>query len=185
VAKVELEARDDGVRLVTLTDPDRRNAMGDEMGAELLDAAREVAGDGDARALVVTGAGSAFCAGADLSAGGEAFARERASPTEHRDGGGRVTLRLFDLKKPVIAAQICQMPMSVVTVSVTMRIAGAARRATSWSADASATQAAIANALTAAFGPGNLTASPLTDRSFVISFGLLRLGQKLAFGEDR
>jgi len=57
------------------------------------------------RAVIVTGAGRAFCAGADLGAGGKTFDRaERVSADEHRDGGGRVTLRIFDLKKPVIAA---------------------------------------------------------------------------------
>ncbi len=66
MALVRLEARDSGVRVVTLDDPARRNAMGDELGAELLDACAAVAGDPDARVLVLTGAGDAFCAGADL-----------------------------------------------------------------------------------------------------------------------
>jgi enoyl-CoA hydratase len=65
---VRLEERDGGVRLLTLDDPERRNAMGDEMGAALLAAAGQVREDPEARALVVTGAGSAFCAGADLPA---------------------------------------------------------------------------------------------------------------------
>ena len=60
------------------------------------------------RAVIVTGAGRAFCAGADLSGGGKTFdrvARGRGeAPGEHRDGGGRVTLRIFDMKKPLIAA---------------------------------------------------------------------------------
>ncbi len=68
MALVNLEARDKGVRLITLTDPDRRNAMGDAMGAELIAACEDVRADRDARAVVVTGAGSVFCAGADLPA---------------------------------------------------------------------------------------------------------------------
>lgn len=63
---VRLEDAGGGVRVVTLDDPDRRNAMGDEMGAALTAACRRVRADPEARALVVTGAGSAFCAGADL-----------------------------------------------------------------------------------------------------------------------
>lgn len=63
---VRLDDEGGGVRVVTLDDPDRRNAMGDEMGAGLVAACDRVRADPDARALVVTGAGSAFCAGADL-----------------------------------------------------------------------------------------------------------------------
>jgi enoyl-CoA hydratase len=68
MSKVSLEHRPDGVRLLTLTDPDRRNAMDSVMGAELIAAAGEVAADPQARVVVVTGKGSAFCAGADLPA---------------------------------------------------------------------------------------------------------------------
>lgn len=66
--KVRLEDRGDGVRLLTLTDPDRRNAMGAQMGAELIAACHQVREDAQARVLVVTGEGRAFCAGADLPA---------------------------------------------------------------------------------------------------------------------
>lgn len=63
-----LESPSEGVRLLTLTDPERRNAMGSEMGAELLAHAQTLRGDRDVRVLVVTGEGTAFCAGADLPA---------------------------------------------------------------------------------------------------------------------
>lgn len=66
--KIELEARDDGVRLLTLRDPQRRNALGAQMGAELLASARDLAADAAVRVLVITGEGSSFCAGADLPA---------------------------------------------------------------------------------------------------------------------
>lgn len=93
---------------VTLNRPDRLNAVTTTMLRELVEAFDRADADDDVRAVIVTGAGRAFCAGADLSPGGETFdapARgEAATAEEHRDGGGLVTLRLFDLTKPVIAA---------------------------------------------------------------------------------
>jgi enoyl-CoA hydratase/carnithine racemase len=72
---------------------------------ELIAAFDRIDADDAVRAVIVTGAGRAYCAGADLSGGGKTFERDGSrSAAEHRDGGGRVTLRLFDLKKPVIAA---------------------------------------------------------------------------------
>jgi enoyl-CoA hydratase/carnithine racemase len=96
----------DGVCTLTLHRPDRLNAVNTAMIDELVAAFDRIDADDAVRAVVVTGAGRAYCAGADLSGGGGAFAREGAgaSAAEHRDGGGRVTLRIFDLKKPVIAA---------------------------------------------------------------------------------
>ena len=64
--KVLLDRRDDGVRVLTLNDPDRRNAIGPEIQAELADRVGEVSSDPQSRVLVVGGAGTAFCAGADL-----------------------------------------------------------------------------------------------------------------------
>ena len=68
MSKVRLEDRGGGIRLLTLTDPERRNAMGAQMGAELIAACSQVREDARARVLVVTGEGRAFCAGADLPA---------------------------------------------------------------------------------------------------------------------
>ena len=96
---------DDGVCTLTLHRPDRLNAVNATMIEELILAFDQVDADDGVRAVIVTGAGRAFCAGADLSGGGKTFAREaNGAAAEHRDGGGRVTLRLFDLKKPAIAA---------------------------------------------------------------------------------
>ncbi len=63
-----LESPAEGVALLTLDDPDRRNAMGEQMGAELLEHAAAMREDPQVRVLVITGRGSAFCAGADLPA---------------------------------------------------------------------------------------------------------------------
>jgi enoyl-CoA hydratase len=68
MSKVRLEERDGGLRVLTLTDPDRRNVIDAQMRDELLGAVRSVGADPEATALVVTGEGSAFCAGADLPA---------------------------------------------------------------------------------------------------------------------
>jgi enoyl-CoA hydratase/carnithine racemase len=99
---------DHGVATVTLNRPDKLNALNPVMLEELLAVLDQADADDGVRALIVTGAGRAFCAGADLSGGGKTFdraARGRAeAPDAHRDGGGRVTLRIFDMKKPLIAA---------------------------------------------------------------------------------
>ena len=97
----------DGVATVTLNRPDRLNAVNTTVIQELVQAFDAADGDDGVRAVIVTGAGRAFCAGADLGGGGKTFAggpgrAERAE--EHRDGGGVVTLRIFDMKKPTIAA---------------------------------------------------------------------------------
>ncbi len=96
----------DGVLTITLNRPDRLNAFTPTMGRELIEAFDQADRDDDVRVVVVTGAGRAFCAGADLSAGGATFDwRERQADGEvPRDGGGRVALRIFECVKPVIAA---------------------------------------------------------------------------------
>jgi enoyl-CoA hydratase/carnithine racemase len=98
-------AVDEGVCTVTLNRPERLNAVTRVMLDGLIEALDRADADDAVRAVIVTGAGRAFCAGADLSGGPGTFdaaARGRAEP--HRDGGGLVALRLYDMKKPVIAA---------------------------------------------------------------------------------
>ena len=97
---------DDGVLTITLNRPDRLNAFTNTMMSELLEAFDRADGDDDVHAVIVTGAGRGFCAGADLALGGGTFdwrgrAEENAVP---RDGGGRVSLRIYESTKPVIAA---------------------------------------------------------------------------------
>jgi enoyl-CoA hydratase/carnithine racemase len=97
---------EDGVLTITLNRPERLNAWTATMGRELIAAFDAADADDEVRAVVVTGAGRGFCAGADLAAGGETFdyrARQTAGGVP-RDGGGRFTLRVFDSLKPVIAA---------------------------------------------------------------------------------
>jgi enoyl-CoA hydratase/carnithine racemase len=98
----------DGIATITLHRPDALNAFTNQMVRDLKVAFDEVDGNDDIRALVMTGSGRAFCAGADLSSGGETFEKGGSDITDKggvvRDGGGLVSLRLFELKKPVIAA---------------------------------------------------------------------------------
>jgi enoyl-CoA hydratase/carnithine racemase len=101
----------DGVLTITLNRPDRLNAWTARMGRELIEAFDRADADDEVRAIIVTGAGRGFCAGADLAAGGETFdyrAREQAdadrSEIVQRDNGGEFTLRIFESTKPVIAA---------------------------------------------------------------------------------
>src|SRR6202453_89294 len=96
------------VLTITLNRPDRLNAWTAQMGSELTEAFDRADADDEVRAIIVTGAGRGFCAGADLASGGETFdyrARESAGAGEApRDNGGQFTLRGFRSTKPVIAA---------------------------------------------------------------------------------
>src|SRR5579875_576934 len=98
----------EGVLTITLNRPDRLNAWTPTMGRELIACLDEADADDGVRAVIVTGAGRGFCAGADLAAGGATFDwRERGGQGAGevpRDGGGQFTLRVFDCTKPVIAA---------------------------------------------------------------------------------
>ncbi|MFO7262972.1 MAG: crotonase/enoyl-CoA hydratase family protein [Bacillota bacterium] len=91
------------IMTITLNRPERLNAFNYTMLNELLAALDEADANDDVRAVIVTGEGKAFCAGADLEKGGRTFARETPMD-EHRDGGGLLSLRIFALKKPIIAA---------------------------------------------------------------------------------
>jgi enoyl-CoA hydratase/carnithine racemase len=104
---------EDGVAIVTLNRPDKLNAFTTRMRDELIAVFDETDADDAVRAVIITGAGRGFCAGADLSAGGKTFdyasrsesAREESKVGEvYRDGGGLTTLRIFRSLKPVIGA---------------------------------------------------------------------------------
>ena len=99
---------DDGIATITLDRADKMNAFTERMRNEILDALDRTDADDDVRAVIFTGAGRAYCAGADLSSGEETFSRG-GSPVigvngVPRDGGGTVSLRIFESLKPVVGA---------------------------------------------------------------------------------
>jgi enoyl-CoA hydratase/carnithine racemase len=93
---------DGQVLTITLDRPGRLNAFTTRMMTELLDAFDRADSDDEIRAVIITGRGRGFCAGADLGGGPSTF--DYPEGEEVRDGGGRVALRVFDSAKPVIAA---------------------------------------------------------------------------------
>ena len=99
---------DGPVATITLHRPDKMNAFTNRMLKEIIDAFDQTDADDSVRAVIVTGSGKAFCAGADLSGGGETFAKGGSDVSAKggviRDGGGLVALRIFESKKPVIGA---------------------------------------------------------------------------------
>jgi enoyl-CoA hydratase/carnithine racemase len=99
----------DGIFTLTLNRPDRLNAFTAQMMDDYLRVLDDIDADDDVRVVIVTGAGRGFCAGADLGGGNRTFDSGGGPGGDEvlgvpRDGGGRVTLRLFDCTKPVIAA---------------------------------------------------------------------------------
>jgi enoyl-CoA hydratase/carnithine racemase len=101
----------DGALTITLNRPERLNAWTATMARELIEAFDRADADDDVRAVIVTGAGRGFCAGADLEGGGETFDYRARGATQadgseivQRDNGGELTLRIFESTKPVIAA---------------------------------------------------------------------------------
>ncbi len=97
---------DGPVATITLDRPDRLNAFTVEMMHELIEAFDRSDADDAVRAVILTGRGRGFCAGADLGSGGSTFDHGEAPAGRRapRDGGGLVSLRMFRSKKPVIAA---------------------------------------------------------------------------------
>ncbi len=96
------------VATITLHRPEQLNAFTNTMMREIIAAFNLTDADDDVRAVIVTGAGRGFCAGADLSSGGNTFAKGGSDVTTSagvpRDGGGLVSLRIFESTKPVIGA---------------------------------------------------------------------------------
>ncbi|KRA59623.1 enoyl-CoA hydratase [Caulobacter sp. Root655] len=122
-----LYAVEDGIATITLNRPEKLNAFTARMMKELIGVFDITDGDDAVKAVIITGAGRAFCAGADLSAGGATFDRTNPQALEreegkvgdiYRDGGGRVTLRMYDSLKPIIGA----INGAAVGVGVTMQL---------------------------------------------------------------
>ena len=119
---------EDGIATITLNRPDRMNAFTPRMMLDMIEAFDLTDADDEVKVVIVTGAGErAFCAGADLGSGGNTFdykdrgdaIREEAKDGDvYRDGGGRVTLRIYDSLKPVIAA----VNGAAVGIGVTMQL---------------------------------------------------------------
>lgn len=99
----------EGIGVVTLNRPEQMNAFTPVMATELESIFAEVDQNDSVRTVIVTGAGKAFCAGADLSAGEATFDAtmtedRKISIAKHRDRGGKVALAIFNCRKPVIGA---------------------------------------------------------------------------------
>lgn len=98
----------DGILTLTLNRPERMNAFNGQMRRDLIAAFDAADADDAVRVIVMTGAGKAFCAGADLEKGGDTFNRHKRQDQPEgddlRDGGGTVSLRIYESTKPVIGA---------------------------------------------------------------------------------
>ena len=99
--QIRYEVRDH-VLTITLHRPDRLNAFTEQMSQELVEAFDCADADDEVRVVVLTGSGRGFCAGADLGSGGATF--DYPEGAAHQDGGGKVSMRIFESLKPVIAA---------------------------------------------------------------------------------
>jgi len=116
-----LYEKDGPILTITLNRPDKLNAFTGQMMKEIIEAMDAADTDDEVRAIIFTGAGRGFCAGADLSAGKDTFNNDAPGKQSglQRDGGGLLTLRLFESKKPLISA--CNGP--AVGVGATMQCA--------------------------------------------------------------
>jgi enoyl-CoA hydratase/carnithine racemase len=122
-----LYAVEDGIATITLNRTDKMNAFTARMMKDLLEVLDVTDADAAVKVVIITGAGRAFCAGADLSGGGGTFDRSSPQAVEreegkvgdvYRDGGGRVTLRMYESLKPIIGA----INGAAVGVGVTMQL---------------------------------------------------------------
>ena len=96
----------EGIATITLNRPDKLNAFTGRMMHEIISALDITDADDDVKVVIFTGAGRAYCAGADLSSGGDTFSKGGSDVQTKqgvpRDGGGLVSLRIFNSQKPVI-----------------------------------------------------------------------------------
>lgn len=116
---------EDGIATVTLNRPEKLNALTGELVTELVRVFDRTDRDDGVKAVIVTGSGRAFCAGADLSEGETSLDFDDENDPNVikvdgfvRDGGGRIALRIFNSLKPVISA--CNGP--AVGIGVTMQL---------------------------------------------------------------
>ena len=95
---------EDNILTITLNRPEKLNAFTGRMMHELIDAFDQADADDEVKAIIITGAGRGFCAGADLSGGSNTFNADSTGTGLKPDGGGLLTLRIFECLKPVISA---------------------------------------------------------------------------------
>jgi len=100
----KIQVREDGIAVLTLNRPSRLNAFNGQMSQEIQDLFEWIKKEDKIRAVVVTGAGKAFCAGADLKEINFHEMSSLTNPTDYRDPGGITTLSIFHCRKPVVAA---------------------------------------------------------------------------------
>ena len=172
--KCELDGR---FMIVTLNRPEKLNAYTGQMGAEITDAFARADRDDAVRAVIVTGAGRAFCAGADVSGGAKSF----DTSGSHGAGvfssagtrGGRFVEAIFNCRKPSIASVRAGLPPAMwpwIVSAVVPNVGGhseASRTASrplvpapnEWSRPPSRTTAAISSTHREIFGMTRLTAS--------------------------
>ena len=110
---------EDNILTITLNRPEQLNAFTGQMMVEMIDALDQADADDEVKAIIVTGAGRGFCAGADLASGGDTFNADSTGLGLKPDGGGMLTLRIFECLKPIISA--CNGP--AVGVGATMQCA--------------------------------------------------------------
>lgn len=117
----------DRIATIALHRPERMNAFTVVMAHELVAAFQQADSDDEVRAIIFTGTGKAFCAGADLGLGSDAFnydeSKEGDELTKIRDTGGMVTLAMYDCRKPII----CAINGAAVGIGATMSLAADVR----------------------------------------------------------
>ncbi|MCG8673571.1 MAG: enoyl-CoA hydratase-related protein, partial [Pseudomonadales bacterium] len=123
-------SKDQGVMTIRLNRPDRMNAFTTIMANELVESYQQASADDEVKVVVLTGAGKAFCAGADLGLGEDTFNYDESKAGDEleriRDTGGLVTLAMFECTKPIIAA----INGAAVGIGITMTLAADIRLTT-------------------------------------------------------
>ncbi|MEW9050577.1 MAG: crotonase/enoyl-CoA hydratase family protein [Neobacillus sp.] len=95
---------ENSILTIAINRPERLNALTEAAINEFIGILDQADQNDKVKAIIVTGTGRGFCAGADLEKGGDTFTDSETPESEYRDWGGRLTLRIYEMKKPIIAA---------------------------------------------------------------------------------